>query len=132
MNGDYLLDTNVIVAFLREETVIIERVVQADSVLIPSVAIGELAYGAYNSTRQQADLARIHRLMEKMRVVGCDERTGLHYDAIKAELRRRDRMIPENDIWIAAIALQDNLILVSRDKHFSEVEGLRLERWDPA
>lgn len=48
---------------------------------------------------------------------------------IYAELRRRGRMIPVNDIWIAAIALAHGLILVSSDEHFRLIEGLQIEDW---
>ncbi|MXZ01781.1 type II toxin-antitoxin system VapC family toxin [Candidatus Poribacteria bacterium] len=48
---------------------------------------------------------------------------------IKERLRRRGRPIPNNDIWIAAIALQHDLVLVTRDAHFDEVESLQTERW---
>lgn len=48
---------------------------------------------------------------------------------IKDRLRRDGRSIPNNDIWIAAIAMQNDLILVTRDSHFDEVESLQTERW---
>ncbi|MBA3472116.1 MAG: VapC toxin family PIN domain ribonuclease, partial [Rubrobacter sp.] len=41
----------------------------------------------------------------------------------------KGRPIPENDIWIAAVALQHDLVLASRDSHFEHVEGLQLDRW---
>ncbi len=51
------------------------------------------------------------------------------YGEIKDRLRKKGRPIPENDIWIAAIAFQHDLILISRDEHFREVEDLKLEEW---
>jgi tRNA(fMet)-specific endonuclease VapC len=48
---------------------------------------------------------------------------------IKASLRRKGKPIPENDIWIAAIALQHDLIGATRNIHFNEVDGLSTERW---
>lgn len=44
-------------------------------------------------------------------------------------LKRKGKPIPENDVWIAACALQHDLILVTRDGHFEYVEGLRFESW---
>jgi tRNA(fMet)-specific endonuclease VapC len=44
-------------------------------------------------------------------------------------LRIKGRPIPENDIWIAATARQHDLTLVSRDRHFAEVDNLRWEQW---
>ncbi|RLB16513.1 MAG: VapC toxin family PIN domain ribonuclease, partial [Deltaproteobacteria bacterium] len=51
------------------------------------------------------------------------------YAKIKNALREKGRPIPENDIWIAAIAVQYNLTLVSRDDHFKRIDGLHTEIW---
>ena len=50
-------------------------------------------------------------------------------ELLKRDYRRKGTPIPDNDIWIAAIALQHNLILVTRDTHFDEIESLQTERW---
>jgi tRNA(fMet)-specific endonuclease VapC len=51
------------------------------------------------------------------------------YGVIKNALRAKGRPIPENDIWIAAIAMQYHLTLVARDGHFQEVDGLVVGQW---
>jgi tRNA(fMet)-specific endonuclease VapC len=51
------------------------------------------------------------------------------YGSVRIALRRKGRPIPDNDTWIAAVALQHGLVLASRDSHFEQVEGLRLDRW---
>ena len=51
------------------------------------------------------------------------------YGVIKQALREKGRPIPENDIWIAAIAQQYGLTLVTRDDHFTAIDGLTLEKW---
>ncbi len=56
--------------------------------------------------------------------------TSKYYGTIKAALRKKGRPIPENDIWISALALQHNLTLATRDKHFDEVDGLLTEKWE--
>ena len=65
----------------------------------------------------------------KNRVIPCDATTSVHYGQIKSHLRQNGRPLPDNDIWIAAIAMQHQTVLVTRDQHFSEVPGLLLERW---
>jgi len=60
-------------------------------------------------------------------VLDCDAKVARRYGEVKNMLRKRGRPIPENDIWIAAIALENNLTLVSRDDHFLEVDGLKLK-----
>ena len=54
----------------------------------------------------------------------CDFDTARLYGRIKAELRRKGKPIPENDIWIAAAAIQYGLTLVTRDRHFDFIDGL--------
>lgn len=129
MSGRYLLDTNIIIALFADETVIKNNLAQASEVFIPSIAIGELCYGARKSGRTQANLARIDELVVNSAVLVCDTETAHRYGDVKNNLRFRGRPLPENDIWIAALALQHNLILVTRDAHFQEVENLQTVVW---
>jgi tRNA(fMet)-specific endonuclease VapC len=62
-------------------------------------------------------------------VLGCDAVTAQQYGRIKNDLRSKGRPIPENDIWIAAVAVQHGLTVVSRDDHFAEVTDLPREVW---
>jgi len=96
---------------------------------VSSTTIGELYYGAYKSGRVAANLARVEEFIVMTNVLGCDTATAKYYGQIRNSLRSRGRPIPENDIWIAAVAMQHQLTLVSRDIHFQYVDGLLLERW---
>ena len=51
------------------------------------------------------------------------------YAVIKNSLHEKGQPIPENDIWIAAIALQHDITLVTRDVHFRQVDYLRTDTW---
>lgn len=62
-------------------------------------------------------------------VLPVNTATAAHYGIIKAALRAKGHPIPENDIWIAAVALQHDLPVVSRDEHFREIDALALVRW---
>ncbi len=62
-------------------------------------------------------------------VLVINDITCKHYGSIKASLKRNGKPIPENDIWISALAIQHNLTLATRDNHFKEVEGLKIEEW---
>lgn len=129
MSGRYLLDTNIIIALFADEAVVKNNLAQANEVFIPSIAIGELCYGARKSGRSQANLARIDDLVASSTVLGCDTETAQQYGEVKNKLRLKGRPLPENDIWIATLALQHNLILVTRDAHFQEVENLQTVTW---
>jgi tRNA(fMet)-specific endonuclease VapC len=129
MNGRYLLDTNIIIAFFVGEAAIHKRLGQAEEIFIPCIALGELYYGAYKAGRTKANIERINEFSIASAVLGCDLDTAREYGLIKNKLRQKGRPIPENDIWIAAIAQQYDLILVTRDKHFGAIEGLKQEIW---
>jgi tRNA(fMet)-specific endonuclease VapC len=124
-----LLDTNVVIAFFSGEGAVVARVEQAAEILLSSVVVGELDFGARRSGRAQQNLDRIADLTAHTAVLACDENTAHHYGAIKQALLSKGRPIPENDIWIAATALQHDLILITRDGHFSEIDGLKFEAW---
>lgn len=129
MNGRYLLDTNIIIALFANEGSVRSRLEQADEVFISSIAIGELCYGARKSARTTENLERIDEFVAENTVLHCDIETAQYYGDIKNVLRLKGRPLPENDVWIAAIALQHNLILVTRDAHFQEVENLQTVAW---
>lgn len=129
MNGRYLLDTNIIIALFADEMTVKNSLAQADEVFIPSIAVGKLCYGAKKSGRSKENLQRIDELIANSAVLGCDAETSRYYGEIKNKLRLKGRPLPENDIWIAALALQYNLTLVTRDAHFQEIENLQTVAW---
>lgn len=128
MSGIYLLDTNVVIARLNDDIEAIQFI-ETREVVLSAVVLGELYFGARKSVRVEANLTQIERLASITTVVPCDESTGKVYGQIKDALRRKGRPIPENDIWIAATALQHDLTLLTRDAHFQNVESLRVQSW---
>ena len=96
---------------------------------MPSIVVGELLFGARKSERVLGNLARIDEFVSNLVVLGCDIETARRYGEIKSALRAKGNPIPENDVWIAAIALQHDLTLVTRDVHFDDIESLNVVRW---
>jgi tRNA(fMet)-specific endonuclease VapC len=129
MNGKYLLDTNIVIAIFAGDPDVLEPLVQSNETFLPTVVLGELYYGARKSTHVEANISRIDELATSSVLLGCDIDTSRQYGLIKNKLRAKGRPIPENDIWIAAVAQQHALTLVSRDSHFEEVDNLSLEVW---
>ncbi|HDN80308.1 MAG TPA: type II toxin-antitoxin system VapC family toxin [Chloroflexi bacterium] len=129
MNGRYLLDTNVVIALFAGEPKVLERLKQAKEVFVPCIVLGELYFGAYKSSSPEKNLARIDEFAMNVSVLGCDIDTARVYGLIKQELKKKGRPIPENDLWIAAIARQYNLTLATRDIHFQEISELLKEVW---
>lgn len=129
MSGRYLLDTNIVIATFSHDAAVAVSLSAAREVFVPSIVIGELYFGAYKSTRVQDNLKRTTEFIAASTILDCDANTGQFYGQIKNALKLKGRPIPENDMWIAAVAMQYDLILASRDAHFGEIEGLTLEAW---
>jgi tRNA(fMet)-specific endonuclease VapC len=129
MSGNYLLDTSVLIELFAKDTVVLTRLEKAESTFIPSIALGELHYGARKSSRTEKNLEKLEALASEAVILPCDAETSYWYGIVKDGLRRVGQPIPENDIWIAAIALQYGLTLATRDNHFQIVENLKFEMW---
>ena len=129
MNGSFLLDTNIVIALFAGDASVMANIAAAEEVFIPAAVIGELFYGARKSGRPAENAQRIEEFVADNVILSCDAETARLYGDVKSGLQRKGRPIPENDIWIAAVALQHNLILVSRDEHFEAIEGIRRATW---
>lgn len=129
MSGRYLLDTNIIIALFANEATIRDKLAQAKEIFVSTIAIGELYFGARKSERVIDNLARIDEFAANNVVLGCDTETARYYGEIKNALRLRGSPLPENDIWITAIAFQYDLTLVTRDIHFRAIKNLKMVEW---
>lgn len=129
MNGRYLLDTNILIAILADEPQVVRSLVHAEQVYLPSIAIGELWFGAKKSGQPARNMQRIDQFAASNVVLACDTDTARQYGELKNGLRLKGRPVPENDIWIAALAKQYDLMLVTRDGHSREIASLKTVRW---
>ena len=129
MNGRFLMDTNIVIAIFANDATVINSLANANEVFVPSIALGELYYGAHKSSHVEANITRIDEFAASNSILTCDTETSQQYGKIKNSLRVKGRPIPENDIWIAAIAKQYELTLISRDEHFKEISGLSTISW---
>lgn len=120
-----ILDANVVVNYLRGKTPQKLFFEQNNPFCIPSVVIGELVFGAENSSQPNKHFKQFNDFIKDKEVLNVDENTAKIYGKIKSDLRKKGTPIPENDIWIAAIALQHNYTLVTNDKHFANIELLK-------
>lgn len=129
MNGRYLLDTNIVIALFAQEATIVDHLKEATEVFIPMIVMGELYFGAYKSSRVKENLKRLDEFAANNVVLSGDTETARRYGKVKGDLQQKGQPIPENDLWIAAIALQYDLTLVTRDGHFDVVDKLRTKVW---
>jgi len=125
----YLLDTNIVIAFFSNEPPVVEKITTLRGIMIPSIVVGELCYGAEKSSRKEQNITKLEAFLLSVSVLSCDEITARFYGKTKMQLQTNGTPIPENDIWISALALQYDLTLVTRDNHFTKIEALALESW---
>ena len=119
-----LVDTSVVVDLLEGDEAVALILAHYTPVYIPVVVLAELLSGARRSQRAAENMERIAAFTRSNRVVTCTASTASHYADISNELRARGRPIPQNDMWIAAVARQHGLPVASRDDHFDQVPAL--------
>jgi tRNA(fMet)-specific endonuclease VapC len=126
----YLLDANAVIAMLKGEPSMLERLrahLPSDFGL-PSIVAHELFYGAYKSQRSAANLARIEAL--QFEVVPFDAEDAQHAGEIRAQLAAVGTPIGPYDVLIAGQARARNLILVTHNvREFARVVQLTVEDW---
>jgi tRNA(fMet)-specific endonuclease VapC len=129
MSGKCLLDTNIVIAIFSRDEAVMTELAKSREIFIPSVVLGELYYGAQKSAHKKENTAVIDKFASANTILACDVDTARQYGKIKESLLAKGRPIPDNDIWIAAIAFQHHLPLVTRDLHFNEIKGLAIKSW---
>ena len=120
-----ILDTNALSAWADGHAAIEAPLRVADRLVVPSVVLGEYYFGIRQSryrSRYQEWLARYLPLTE---IAAVNAATADTYADIRLELKRLGAPIPSNDAWIAALARQHGLSVLSNDRHFDVVEGVR-------
>jgi len=128
-NGDVLLDTSVVIPYFRGEVSLRARFASQSLLDLPLTALGELYCGAHLSTDSAKSLAEIQSFLEGVTVLVPGMATAEQYGRLRAQLSRAGTPLPENDIWIAALALEHQLPLAARDVHFDYVPGLTVLKW---
>jgi tRNA(fMet)-specific endonuclease VapC len=98
----------------------------AERLLVPVPVLAELRFGFLNGTRGRENEAHLARFLDRPRVevLRCDEETALRYAELKLQLKKQGTPFPINDVWIAALALQHQATLFTRDPDFERLPQL--------
>jgi tRNA(fMet)-specific endonuclease VapC len=120
------LDTNRYVDLCRGTAEVVELVEHAEAVWLPFAVMGELRAGFAVGRRGEDNERVLRRFLMKpgVAVLYADDQTTHHYAAVFRQLRRQGTPIPTNDLWIAALVLQHDLVLCDRDRHFDQLPQL--------
>ena len=124
-----ILDTNGLSAMADGDLTLEPLLHRVSAIAVPVIVLGEFRYGIRQS-RNRAQYERwLAETVPLYRVLVVDDGTAEEYAEVRDELKRRGRQIPVNDLWIAALARQHALPLLSRDQHFDFVPGLKRVVW---
>ena len=130
MTGNrFIVDTNIVSDWVNGESKATELFEKASFIGIPIIVFGELCHGVINSTLFAKNVKDIQTILDKYFIIPIDEATAAKYGKIRTQLQKKGKTIPENDTWIASTSIHFNIPLVSRDKHFTYVDGLQLIKW---
>jgi tRNA(fMet)-specific endonuclease VapC len=121
-----LIDTSAYSALMAGNTYVVDMLSQHEAVLISPIVIGELCDGFLGGTRYGDNREILTRFLSKPRTicVPITEYTSEWFAEIKQGLRRKGRLIPINDVWIAASCMEHGARLLTLDEHFSDIDGL--------
>jgi predicted nucleic acid-binding protein len=124
-----ILDTNALSAAADDDPSVVAILARADQVAIPVVVLGEYRYGIAQSRNRAAYANWLEGLLHDCLVLDILEPTTHYYAEITLELKQKGKPIPTNDIWIAALCRQHSLPLLTRDRHFDLVQGVKRITW---
>ena len=124
-----ILDTNALSAFVDGDTAVGEVLRRQARAVVPVIVLGEFRYGIAESRHRSAYEAWLESQLARFDVLAVTEETATTYAKLRVALKRSGRAIPANDAWIAALALQHRLPVLSRDQHFDVVSGLERTVW---
>lgn len=124
-----IIDTNALTAIADHQPGIDAALEQAREAAIPVIVLGEYGFGIAQSARQSRHERWLKESLPLFRVLHITEETAGYYAGLSLELRRAGTPIPSNDLWIAALCRQHDFPVLSKDRHFDRVKGLRRVEW---
>lgn len=121
-----LLDTSAYAEFKRNNTEIVDIIVNSELILFSPVVMAELMFGFRNGSRLNKNMAALNDFIkhEAVELIQIGSITADRYSRIAAKLKQQGTPIPSNDIWIAAQTMEHGAELITTDHHFEQVNGL--------
>lgn len=124
-----IVDTNALSAWRDGDGDLLQVMAPARLLALPVITIGEYRYGVNQSTQRSRAEAWLDQIIRATRVMTVTVDTAMEYAGVRSMLHRKGSPIPANDMWIAALALQHRMPVLSRDAHFDNVDGLTRISW---
>lgn len=127
----YMLDTNTVSHFIREHPAVVRRVlaVPMAGVCISSITEGELLFGLARRPEAKRLHTAVREFLRRVDVLPWDSDVAERYGAARAALERQGKTLGPLDLLIASHGLHAGAVLVTNDRAFAQVDGLRVEDW---
>jgi tRNA(fMet)-specific endonuclease VapC len=124
-----IVDTNALSAIADEHPDVVPVLARSDQLAIPVIVLGEYRHGISLSRHRVAYENWLAEFVRDCIIFDVDAFTASHYAEIAVELKRAGKPVPSNDLWIAALCRQHSEQLLSRDRHFDFVAGMKRVGW---
>ena len=124
-----ILDTNALSAAAEHDPSALKVVARAEQIAVPVIVLGEYRLGIAQSRYRASYENWLQEWIASVTVLDIDNETTRSYAVLGLELKKKGKPIPTNDLWIAALCHQHSLPLLSRDRHFDLVPGLKRIDW---
>jgi tRNA(fMet)-specific endonuclease VapC len=129
--SEFLLDTNHASLLMNPQDVLWQKIKggQGQRFGVALIVCAELWYMVFNSQRQIENTSRLERLLQDLTIYDFTPHAAKEYGRLKADLRRKGRPVPQNDLQIASVAIVHRCTLLTADAHFADMPDLRTENW---
>jgi tRNA(fMet)-specific endonuclease VapC len=120
------VDTNRLTDLFQGDAQLAEQMGTCEEVWIPLMALAEIKAGFYGGDRLNRNEALLRSLLARdtVGILFPGRETAEHYARLFVQLKRAGTPVPDNDLWIAALALEHDLMLITRDRHFKRIPQL--------
>jgi len=129
MSKKYILDSDILIYFLKGEKEVIEKVLslQNDELYITIINYTELLYGIYNSNKISQNREKILPFLDNFKILQFDKNASEIFAKLKAKLNKQGKIIADTDLMIASIAISNKAILYTNNlKHFNRIDELKM------
>lgn len=124
-----ILDTNAVSALADGDSSLVTILKKQQKHHLPVIVLGEYRYGLRNSRERSARERWLFELESHFDVLDITSYTSQHYAIVRDQLKQNGKPIPENDVWIGALAREHGLEVVSRDNHFDYIDEIVRITW---
>jgi tRNA(fMet)-specific endonuclease VapC len=124
-----ILDTKALSGAADGDPGVLQVIGRAERIAVPVIVLGEYGLGVAQSRHRREYEEWLREWVAAVTLLDVDRETTYHYAKIGLELKKIGKPIPSHDLWIAALCGQHALPLLSQDRHFDVVSGLKRLAW---